>query len=165
VASADTTEAGAAIPVMISWSVTSAGGTELDLRAPGQQPASQPPDAPSAVQAASVWNAAKPGFEDHAGCDMPVVTQRSYDQTTGASDPGKLIRMISGIVRRFDQPDVAVAPGAHENPGLSGDTTFAVSRRLALIGAYQHNSVPSFDTMAFGLAFNFGGNTNQSSSR
>jgi hypothetical protein len=150
---------------MITWSGASTGGGDIDLKASSNQQPSQPPDAPSAVQAAVVWNAAKPGFEDHAGYDMPVVNQSSYDQTAGASDPGKLIRMISGIARRFDQPDVVVAPGGHENPGLSGDTSFAVSRRLTLIGAYQHNSVPSFDTMAFGVAFNFGSTANQSSSR
>jgi len=121
----------------------------------------QPPDAPSAVQATISFNAAKVGFGAPMPDDMLASGDRSYGQASAASSPGKLIRMISGLMRRFDESDLTPAQGIRENPELSGDTSFAVSRRLALIGAYQHNSVPSFDTMAFGVAFNFGGNTNQ----
>ena len=121
----------------------------------------QPPDAPSAVQATINFNATDTGFERTMHDDMLASGDRSYDQASAASSPGKLLRMISGLMRRFDESDLTPAQGIRENPELSGDTSFAVSRRLALIGAYQHNSVPSFDTMAFGVAFNFGGNANQ----
>lgn len=161
-ASAATTGGNLATPVAITWSGVSAGGGDPDLRPAGKQQPAQPPDAPSAVQAAVLFNATRPGFDAFAHYDMPVTSQSSYGQTAAASDPGKLVRMISGIARRFDQPDPSVASGTRESSGLNGDTSFAVSRRLALIGSYQHNSFPSFDTMAFGVAFNLGARTNQS---
>ena len=156
-ATAATPDRSLTIPANIDPSVSSA---DLTLATSVSQPV-QPPDAPSAVQATINFNATRIGLEAPMYDAMQACGQNSYDQASAASSPGKLIRMISGLVRRFDQSDLTPAQGIRENPGLSGDTSFAVSRRLALIGAYQHNSVPSFDTMALGVAFNFGGNTNQ----
>jgi hypothetical protein len=122
--------------------------TDLDPSQATQQ-ASALPDAPSPMQARFNFEPAQSDFAA-PDCEETPTSQRA----------GKLARMISGIIRRFDVADVATPPGIRESAGFSGDTSFAVSQRLALIGGYEHNSVPSFDTMALGVAYTFGRNAN-----
>lgn len=92
------------------------------------------------------------------GANTSTDGSQSYDETTMPAQGGKMTRMINAIVNRMDLSDLANAPCIRGNTGPSGDATFAMNQHLALVGAYEHNSRPSFDTMAFGVAFTFGHN-------
>jgi hypothetical protein len=95
------------------------------------------------------------------GQEEPPAGQIPYDAAMTASKPRKLVNMINGIMNRIDTSDLATAPGIRSSSGdMNGDATFAVSQHLALIGAYEHNSRLSVDTMALGVAFTFGRSTN-----
>jgi len=134
------------------------GSTAFDPKQASQQQ-SAIPDAPSPLQTRLNFEPAKLSFEAPV-YEETLTNQNVYDETTAPSKDGKLTHMFNGIMRRFDMTDVATAPGIRASSGLSGDTSFAVSRHLALIGTYGHNSYPSFDTMGLGVAFTFGRNTN-----
>jgi hypothetical protein len=137
---------------------TSTAGAALDLKQASPQPSAMP-DAPSPLQTRLNFEPAKSSFEA-PGFEETLTNQDIYDETMATSKAGKLTHMINSIMSRFDMTDVATAPGIRSSAGLSSDTSFAVSRHLALVGTYQHNSYPSFDTMGLGVAFTFGRNAN-----
>ncbi len=143
--------------------LTSTGGAALDLKALSKQEFQRPFTTPgllSPLQAGGDLEPAKTNFKTSSHEETLADNPRAYDLISAPSNNGKLIRMISGIMRRFDEANIGAGQGTGQNTGFSGDTSFAVSRHLALVGGYEHNSFPSFDTMAFGVTFTFGRNAN-----